>query len=105
MDRTPASLLERLRIAPDEQTWARLVDLYTPLLYGWTRGTLVTLRDELYLAVSAEGHYRSRGPWRIERELVYVVQTEHGQDTLTPEEFAQKYGWKNDPDRVRLADQ
>jgi hypothetical protein len=25
-----------------------------------------------------------------------------GQVTLTPEEFAQKYGWKNDPERVRL---
>ena len=24
------------------------------------------------------------------------------QVTLTPEEFAQKYGWKNDPERVRL---
>jgi RNA polymerase sigma-70 factor (ECF subfamily) len=37
MDRTPASLLERLQVAPDEQAWVRLVDLYTPLLYGWTR--------------------------------------------------------------------
>jgi WD40 repeat protein len=69
---------------------------------GRPRGTLVPLRDEQYLVVSPEGHYR--GTRRIERELVYVVQTDHGQDTLTPEEFAQKYGWKNDPDRVRLAD-
>lgn len=37
MHRTPASLLQRLRDAPDPASWARLVDLYTPLLYSWTR--------------------------------------------------------------------
>jgi RNA polymerase sigma-70 factor (ECF subfamily) len=34
---TPASLLERLRQPGQEQSWARLVELYTPLLYGWAR--------------------------------------------------------------------
>src|SRR6516162_9060350 len=34
MDKTPASLLERLR-RPDEGAWPRFVDLYTPLLYYW----------------------------------------------------------------------
>jgi RNA polymerase sigma-70 factor (ECF subfamily) len=34
MDKTPASLLERLR-HPDEGAWPRFVDLYTPLLYFW----------------------------------------------------------------------
>jgi hypothetical protein len=30
--------------------------------------------------------------------------TESGEQlTLTPEEFAQKYGWKNDPNRVIIA--
>ncbi len=37
MTRTPASLLERLREAPDEGGWARFVELYTPLLYYWGR--------------------------------------------------------------------
>jgi hypothetical protein len=34
----------------------------------------------------------------------YVGQAEAGQETLTPEEFSSraKYGWKNDPDQVRL---
>ncbi|MBI2477439.1 MAG: sigma-70 family RNA polymerase sigma factor [Planctomycetia bacterium] len=36
---TPASLLERLRQPPDEQAWARFVQLYTPLLYFWARRT------------------------------------------------------------------
>jgi RNA polymerase sigma-70 factor (ECF subfamily) len=34
---TPASLLERLRQPGQEQAWVRLVELYTPLLYGWAR--------------------------------------------------------------------
>ena len=37
MDSTPASLLERLRQPADLAAWARFVDLYTPLLYEWTR--------------------------------------------------------------------
>jgi hypothetical protein len=30
------------------------------------------------------------------------VNTDAGQETLTPEEFGRKYGWKNEPERVRL---
>jgi WD40 repeat protein/serine/threonine protein kinase len=64
--------------------------------------TTVALRNEQYLTVSADGHYR--GSPQVERHLVYVVQTDHGQETLTPDEFAKRYGWKNDPERVRLTD-
>ena len=59
--------------------------------------------EDRWLVVSADGHYR--GPPQVEEEPVYVVQTDKGQHTLTPEEFAQKYGWKNDPERVRLTGQ
>lgn len=53
-----------------------------------------------YVFISPEGHYR--GSPQIERQLVYVVLTDDGrQETLTPDEFAQKYGWKNAPARVR----
>jgi RNA polymerase sigma-70 factor (ECF subfamily) len=34
---TSASLLERLRTAPDESTWRRLDDLYRPLIRHWLR--------------------------------------------------------------------
>jgi RNA polymerase sigma-70 factor (ECF subfamily) len=34
---TSISLLERLRLCPDEASWRRLVDLYTPLIRGWLR--------------------------------------------------------------------
>jgi WD40 repeat protein len=66
------------------------------------RGTLMTIHgaQEHYLAVSADGHYRFTGD--AQRYLAYVVQTESGQDTFTPQEFEKKYGWHNDPDKVRL---
>jgi RNA polymerase sigma-70 factor (ECF subfamily) len=34
---TPVSLLVRLRTPDQQQAWARFVDLYTPLLFGWAR--------------------------------------------------------------------
>jgi len=37
MDRTPASLLERLRGPDDPAAWDRLVDLYAPLIHVWGR--------------------------------------------------------------------
>ena len=37
MPETPISLLERLRLRPDEGSWQRLVDLYTPLIHDWLR--------------------------------------------------------------------
>jgi hypothetical protein len=54
------------------------------------------------LAVGADGHFR--GTPRIDKDLVYIVQTEQGQEMLTPEEFAHKYNWTNDPQRVHLLD-
>jgi WD40 repeat protein len=57
--------------------------------------TLVALQNPHWLVVSPEGHFRASP--RAERELVYVVQTDTGQETLTPAEFAAKYVWKNDP--------
>jgi RNA polymerase sigma-70 factor (ECF subfamily) len=35
---TSASLLERVRARRDDDSWQRLVGLYTPLLRGWLRG-------------------------------------------------------------------
>ena len=58
-------------------------------------------RTSSYAVVSPEGHFR--GSPDVEAKFVYVVQTEQAQETLTPEEFAKRYGWKNDPSLVRLA--
>jgi RNA polymerase sigma-70 factor (ECF subfamily) len=37
MEQTPQSLLEKLRLRPDDASWKRLVNLYTPLLQCWLR--------------------------------------------------------------------
>jgi RNA polymerase sigma-70 factor (ECF subfamily) len=37
MPETPVSLLERLRVCPDEASWQRLVALYTPWIRDWLR--------------------------------------------------------------------
>jgi RNA polymerase sigma-70 factor (ECF subfamily) len=37
MSETSASLLDRLRDQPDDASWQKLVDLYTPLIRGWLR--------------------------------------------------------------------
>jgi RNA polymerase sigma-70 factor (ECF subfamily) len=37
MNSTPISLLERLRLAPEQEAWARFVKLYTPLLCYYAR--------------------------------------------------------------------
>jgi WD40 repeat protein/tRNA A-37 threonylcarbamoyl transferase component Bud32 len=76
------------------------VDLWNPAT-GKLRCTLVNLRNDQWLTVGPDGHYD--GPPGIESELVYVVQTESGQETLSPQQFAEKYQWKNDPQRVRTA--
>jgi RNA polymerase sigma-70 factor (ECF subfamily) len=38
MTSTPGSLLQRLRQPGQSEAWARLVELYTPLLLHWARG-------------------------------------------------------------------
>jgi WD40 repeat protein/serine/threonine protein kinase len=67
---------------------------------GEPRGCLATLEDQEAIVVSPEGHFR--GPPQVEKQLVYVVQTDHGQETFSPQEFTKKYRWRNDPQKVRL---
>jgi formylglycine-generating enzyme required for sulfatase activity/WD40 repeat protein len=63
--------------------------------------TLLTLDDKGWAFLSPDGHYT--GSPGVEKEFVYVVLTDTGEQlTLTPAEFAAKYGWKNDPARVQL---
>ena len=53
------------------------------------------------LAINQGGHYHSSGP--INHQLVVAVLTSQGQETMSPERFAQKHGWKNDPSKVRFS--
>lgn len=64
-------------------------------------GTILNLRDDRWLSLTPDGHYR--GSPGIEKDLVYVATTDSGEQiTLTPAEFAKRFGWKNDPSQVRL---
>ena len=62
--------------------------------------SLFAFEDGTWYAISPDGHYR--GSPGVEDKLVYVVQKEDAQEMLSPQEFATKYGWKNDPAKVRL---
>ena len=53
------------------------------------------------LATNPAGHYAWLSPGKD--PLVYVVLTDAGQETLTPEEFAQRFGWQNNPAQLQLA--
>ncbi|KPK42397.1 MAG: hypothetical protein AMJ65_07675 [Phycisphaerae bacterium SG8_4] len=52
------------------------------------------------MAINPQGDYR--GPSGIEEHLTYVIQTDGGQELLTPKEYANRYGWVNEPWQVGL---
>jgi len=45
MPDTSFSLLDRLRLQPDDDSWKRFVELYAPLIRGWLRRYAVTPED------------------------------------------------------------
>lgn len=61
-------------------------------------GFILIPEQQRPLAISPKGHYRSDAD--VSDAIVYVVQTAAGQQTLTPSEFATRFGWKNDPSQV-----
>jgi WD40 repeat protein len=60
--------------------------------------TIVLLTEEMNMVVSPDGHYA--GPPGCEEHFVYVALSTEGQSLYTPSEFAEKFGWKNDPNRA-----
>ena len=55
-----------------------------------------------HLFLSPEGHVRCSEKMRD--DVVYVALTDDGrQITLRADEFAAKFGWKNDPEKIRLS--
>jgi WD40 repeat protein len=62
--------------------------------------SVVPLGHGQAVVVSADGHWL--GTRGAEKEIVYVIQTAAGQETLTPREFYKRFGWKNDPSKVVL---
>ena len=75
-------------LGPDG-AFARVFDTAT----GEPQTTVVPLRDDVWLTLTPDGHYR--GSRRIDEEIVYVVELDDGsQATLTPAEFTKRFGWK-----------
>jgi WD40 repeat protein len=71
----------------------------------WKPSTGEPLRAFVFLkglepvAISPQGHYLARDD--VDKELVYVVEIAGGEQlTLSPADFATRYGWKNDPERL-----
>jgi dipeptidyl aminopeptidase/acylaminoacyl peptidase len=89
--------------SPDGRVLAR-ADRYEVHLSdadGWPLGVLLPSGPFGQLAVTADGHYRGNG--RLERDIRIVVQKRDGaSETLPPADFERRYGWQNDPQRVRL---
>jgi WD40 repeat protein len=69
---------------------------------GRPRGVLLSPGTDHAMFVLATGHYHAAPA--AETEMVYIAQTEHGQQLLTPSEFARAYGWKNDARWVRFTE-
>jgi RNA polymerase sigma factor (sigma-70 family) len=82
MTDTPHSLLMRLRFKADDNSWKRLIDLYTPLLQRWLRQAGVAEADaadllqETFLAVVREmpsfEHNQQRGAYRCWLRAILV---------------------------------
>ncbi|HEX5446172.1 MAG TPA: hypothetical protein VFW87_20255 [Pirellulales bacterium] len=60
---------------------------------------LLTFNRGQVISIAPSGHYRASP--RADELLAYVVETADGQETLLREQFAERFGWKNDPSRVQ----
>ncbi len=68
---------------------------------GRLRGILLLGEANNGLTIAADGHYI--GNEQVEHGIVMVVQKDDGtQEVLEPADFEQKYGFKNDPNKVHL---
>jgi WD40 repeat protein len=93
----PGSLVR----SPDDSVLAIFTDLglhFVEATTGRRLANLVSLNDGHWLLLSASGGYR--GSPGIESELLAVADTEQGHQVLTLQEFATRFGWKNDPQQA-----
>ena len=86
---TPLGSLRGADNAGPEAGLIRRFELKT----GQPSTTIVPLRDNHWLSLTADGHYQ--GSPQIDEEIVYVIETDAGQETLTPAEFAKRFNWQN----------
>ena len=77
-------------------------------IYDEPSGELLASQVIWYGPGEASCSYRRKAtcgvPGKMSEDVVYVALTDDGrQVTLRPAEFAAKYGWKNDPEKIRLS--
>jgi len=65
---------------------------------GRLKMTIIADKEQM-LAIGADGNYRC--PNEVESELIAVVQTEKGQETVSLKDFATKFGFRNSPALVK----
>ena len=64
-------------------------------------GVLAFFENDAWLVVGPDGHWRASAD--LAPHVGYQVETTDGKkEFLTPAEFENRYGWKNDPDQARL---
>ncbi len=91
---------------PDSRRFLSGVDMFGVRGFDVsTRRRLGTLWPVLtanhWLCVGPTGH--SRGSEGIESQFVYVAELDDGSHiTLPPADFAETFGWKNDPEKAEL---
>jgi len=66
---------------------------------GQLRGAILGER-EYVVYLSTDGFWKADSQKPI--DLVYVAQTDQGQVTLPPDEFASRFHWKNNPAKVKM---
>lgn len=69
---------------------------------GRPLGACLLCNSTTNLYLSPEGHYQLTGEYQ--GEFVYVVETDHGQETLSSAQFTDRFGWSNDPAQAVFMD-
>ncbi len=78
-----------------------IVRAYDAVSHQWLGTLWPELSDGGWLVIGPTGH--CRGSKGIAEHVVYVAQLDDGSNiTLTPQEFAKRFGWKNDPEKATL---
>jgi len=67
---------------------------------GTRKASYRPLPKGLGVLISAGGHYS--GPEGVEEHLIFQAVGLSGQSTLTQKEFTERFGWKNDPSKIKL---
>lgn len=67
---------------------------------GRRRGAFCPMDNARMLALDSSGHYS--GSPNLRKHLIYIVQTDNGQQTWTADEFNERFEWKNDSAKVQV---